>query len=317
MSRNKKRIKSTSCPNCHEVFVDANYNFCPYCGQENHTHKLPVKHFLMETLESLTHFDTKLLTTVKDLVLQPGLVTKNYNSNKRARYVPPIKMYVFTTFIFLLIVAFLFNHTIEENNETFRKNIMHAKTNGINLYTKTEIDSLTLVNLRSTKNLNNSKIDSILKANNKKTDWLNTRIVNSFIKLQTGDLKISELYKKFIKYASYSFFIFMPFFALILKQFYFRKNYYYSEFLVFSIFYHIFIFGLMGVLLLIDGLFNINFGSLVISFFTLIFVYLGISLKTVFDGNWPKTILKTSILSFVYVFCLFFLSIFLILGSMI
>lgn len=317
MSRNKKRIKSTSCPNCHEVFVDVNYNFCPYCGQENHTHKLPVKHFLIETLESFTHFDTKFLTTVKDLVLQPGLVVKNYNSNIRARYVPPIKMYVFTTFVFFLIVAFLFNHTVENNDEAFRKNIANATTNGVNLYTRTEIDSLTFVNLRNTKNLTNSKIDSVLKAGNKKTDWFNTRIVNSFIKLQTGDLKISELYKKFIKYASYSFFIFMPFFALILKQFYFRKNYYYSEFLVFSIFYHIFIFGLMGVLLLIQKIFNIDFSYLVIPFFTLIFIYLGMSLKIVFDGSWPKTMLKTSILSFVYVFSLFFLSIFLILGSMI
>lgn len=317
MSRAKKRAKSTSCPNCHGVFGDANYNFCPYCGQENHTHKLPVKHFVMETLESFTHFDTKFLNTLKDLILKPGLVTKNYNSNKRARYVPPIKMYVFITFLFLLIVSFLFNHAIEEKNEIFRKDIMQAKTNGINLYSKTEIDSLTFISLRSVKNLTNSKVDSILRARNTKTDWFNTRIVNSFIKLQTGDLQISELYKKFIKYASYSFFIFMPFFALILKQFYFRKDYYYSEFLVFSIFYHIFIFGLLGVLLLIEKVFNINYGYLLISFFVIIFIYLGISLKTVFEGSWKKSIFKTTVLSFLYVFCLFFLFIFLVLGSMI
>ncbi|TDE48409.1 DUF3667 domain-containing protein [Flavobacterium sp. GT3P67] len=63
----------------------------------------------METLESFTHFDTKFLNTLKDLILKPGLVTKNYNSNKRARYVPPIKMYVFITFLFLLIVSFFIN----------------------------------------------------------------------------------------------------------------------------------------------------------------------------------------------------------------
>ncbi|MFV5703332.1 DUF3667 domain-containing protein [Flavobacterium sp. XS2P12] len=271
----------------------------------------------METLESLTHFDTKFLNTLRDLVLKPGIVIKNYNSNKRAHYVPPIRMYVFTTFIFLLIVSFLFNHTIEENNETFRKQIMVVKTNGINLYSKTEIDSLTFTKLRHVKNLTNSEINTILKSSNIKTDWFNTRIVNSFIKLQTGDLKISELYKKFVKYASYSFFMFMPFFALILKLFYFRKEYYYSEFLIFSIFYHIFIFGLMGILLLIERLFNINFVYLLIPFFILIFVYLGISLKNVFEGSWPKTIFKTFILSFVYVLCLFCLFIFLILGSMI
>jgi hypothetical protein len=65
MSRTKKRIKSASFPNYNEVFVDVNYNFYPYCGQENHTHKLPVKYFIMETLESLTHFDTKFLNKLK------------------------------------------------------------------------------------------------------------------------------------------------------------------------------------------------------------------------------------------------------------
>lgn len=125
------------------------------------------------------------------------------------------------------------------------------------------------------------------------------------------------MYKKFVKYTSYSFFIFMPFFALILKLFYFRKDYYYSEFLVFSIFYHTFIFGLMGVILLFERIFNINFLYLLIPFSILIFAYLGISLRTVFDGSWRKTIFKTAILSFIYVFCLFFLFIFLILGSII
>lgn len=133
MTRNKKRVTSTSFPNCNEEFAGINPNFCVYCGQKNHTHKLPFKHFLIETLESLTHFDIKLLNTLNDLVLKPGLATKNYNANKRAQYVSPMKMHVLTTFIFLLIVSFLFNQNIEENNEIFRKSILVVKTNGINL----------------------------------------------------------------------------------------------------------------------------------------------------------------------------------------
>ncbi len=317
MSRTKKRVKSTSCPNCHEVFADINHNFCPYCGQENHTHKLPVTHFVMETLESLTHFDTKFLATLKDLVLKPGLVIKNYNNNKRSRYVPPIRMYVFITFIFFLIISLVFSHSVEENNDSFRKNISASGNTRFDLFTQTTLDSLTQKKLQSIKNLTNSKIEKVLKIQNIKTDWINTRLVNSFVKLQTGEIKVSDLYKKFMKYASYSFFIFMPFFALILKGFYFRRNYFYSEFLVFSIFYHIFIFGLLTVILLVDKLFNINQLYLIAPFLISIFIYLGISLKTVFEGSWRKTVFKTSILSFIYIFCLGFLFLFLVLGSMI
>jgi hypothetical protein len=317
MSRNKKRVKSTTCPNCHEVFVDINHNFCPFCGQENHTHKLPVKHFVMETLESLTHFDTKFLTTLKDLVLKPGLVIKNYNSNKRARYVPPIRMYVFTTFVFLLIVSLIFNHTVEDNDEKLKVSLASASKFEFGIIDKTKVDSLTLKKLQSIKKLSNSKVEAIFREANIQTNWINTRFINSFVKLQTGEMKTSELYKKFIKYASYSFFIFMPFFALILKLFYFRRDYYYSEFLVFSIFYHTFIFGLLAIVLLLDNLFNINHLYLIGPFFIVIFTYLGISLKKVFEGGWLKTIFKTSILSFAYLFCLCLLFVFLVLGSMI
>lgn len=270
----------------------------------------------METLESLTHFDTKFLNTLKDLVLKPGLVIKNYNTNKRARYVPPIRMYVFTTFVFLLIVSFVFNHSIEENNETFSKYISTSKGTEIELFTQTKLDSLTQKKLQSVKNLTNIKVDSVFKIQKVKTDWINTRLVNSFVKIQTRELKVSDLYKKFVKYASYSFFIFMPFFALILKGFYFRRNYYYSEFLVFSIYYHIFIFGLLTFLLLIESIFGFDVNYLIAPFLILIFLYLGITLKKVFEGSWRKTIFKTSILSLVYIFCLALLFLFLVLGSM-
>ena len=106
MSRTKKRIKTASCPNCHTVFADEQSNFCAHCGQENHTHKLPVKHFLMELVESFTHFDTKFVATFKDLILKPGLVIQNFNDNKRTRYVPPIRIYAFMSFAFFLFFNF-------------------------------------------------------------------------------------------------------------------------------------------------------------------------------------------------------------------
>lgn len=317
MSRTKNRVKSTSCPNCHEVFTDVNHNFCPYCGQENHTHKLPIKHFVMETLESLTHFDTKFLSTIKDLILKPGLVIKNYNNNKRARYVPPIRMYVFITFIFYLLLSILFNNEIEEQDVKVKSTINKSEKVQFGLFSKMLIDSATQKQLQNIKEINYDKVSILLKSKKIKTDWINVRFLTSYIKLQTGELKMSDLNHKIIKYFSYSLFLFMPFFALILNVFYIRRNYFYSEFLVFSIFYHIFLFGISALVLIIEKISKLEFEYLIIMSILSGFNYLGISLKTVFEGTWFKTIFKTFILSFIYSVCLILLFIFMVLGSFI
>ena len=55
----RQRVKRTDCPNCGRSLLAAD-NYCPSCGQENHTHKLPVRHFIVELLSGLFNFDTKL-----------------------------------------------------------------------------------------------------------------------------------------------------------------------------------------------------------------------------------------------------------------
>jgi hypothetical protein len=150
MSRTKNRLKSTSCPNCHKVFADEQYNFCPYCGQENHTHKLPVKHFLMELLESFTHFDTKVIATFKDLILQPGLVIQKYNDNKRARYVPPIRIYAFTSFAFFLFFNFMVGKEVESISLKVKTMPNNAPALSANAFgTNTKVDTLTSRELRA------------------------------------------------------------------------------------------------------------------------------------------------------------------------
>lgn len=54
----------------------------------------------MELVESLTHCDTKFFQTFMDLVWRPGLVVKNYNADKRARYFPPVRIFFLRVLFF-------------------------------------------------------------------------------------------------------------------------------------------------------------------------------------------------------------------------
>jgi rRNA maturation endonuclease Nob1 len=115
----KIRRKSDNCLNCDNALRPED-NFCPNCGQENNSHKVPVKHLLLEVFVDFFHFDTKLWNTVKASVTQPGKITIDYLNGKRARYVPPVKFYVFVSFIFFLLLGKLSEEAID-NNQNFIK----------------------------------------------------------------------------------------------------------------------------------------------------------------------------------------------------
>jgi hypothetical protein len=116
----KNRIKSDTCLNCH-TFLRPEDNYCPNCGQENKTHIIAVKHLLFEVFEDLFHFVTKLWNTLKASFTRPGKITIDYLEGKRARYVPPVKFYVFVSFIFFLLLGKLSEEAIDNNNSLFKK----------------------------------------------------------------------------------------------------------------------------------------------------------------------------------------------------
>ncbi|GAB3172484.1 DUF3667 domain-containing protein [Telluribacter humicola] len=109
----KHRRKHSVCPNCNHLLHPED-NYCPNCGQENHDLKIPLGHLLYEFVESITHFDTKLWETSKAIFTRPGKITKDFLDGKRARYVPPARMYVFVSFVFFLLLNTVFDRSIQE-----------------------------------------------------------------------------------------------------------------------------------------------------------------------------------------------------------
>jgi hypothetical protein len=318
----RKRKKSFECANCHHTFNDVN-NYCPSCGQENHTHKIPVNHFALELAESLTHFDTKVFKTFRDMVVKPGLVIKNYNSNKRARYVPPVRIYVFLSFIFFFLISILYTGSAEkrsiEMENDVRKSFLENNLDGVgsvNFITKTQISTKDFIDISSIKPLTNFIIDSFLTSRNVKTDWINTRIIHTIIKVYNGETSFKSIYIKMIKFSSYALIIFMPFFAMILKLLYRKKRMFFSEFLVFSIYFHSFIFVLLTIFLILNKYLLHNWDFILAIIFVAL-IYLIVSLKTVYEDGYLKTFFKWLIISLVYVCSLVFLLFGLFLSSII
>ncbi len=88
--------------NCLNCGFPVEERFCSRCGQENLEPKESVGHLVGHFFADLTHFDSKLFVTLKDLIIRPGFLTREYVAGRRVAYLNPIRMYVFISAIFFV-----------------------------------------------------------------------------------------------------------------------------------------------------------------------------------------------------------------------
>lgn len=94
------------CLNCNTPLYG---RYCHVCGQENLEPKETVWHLVNHFFQDITHFDGKFFSTVKYLITKPGFLSKEYMQGKRASYLNPIRMYVFTSAVFFVVLFSLTN----------------------------------------------------------------------------------------------------------------------------------------------------------------------------------------------------------------
>jgi hypothetical protein len=99
VSHLSERIEK-DCLNCGAVVQG---RFCQVCGQENIEPKESFWHLVTHFMYDITHFDGKFFSTLKLLLFKPGFLSHEYLRGKRASYLHPIRMYVFTSAFFFLI----------------------------------------------------------------------------------------------------------------------------------------------------------------------------------------------------------------------
>ncbi len=91
-----------ACANCGRTFSG---RFCPDCGQDLEDIRRPFAEIARDFLGDFFAFDARLWRTLVPLFTRPGSLTVDYIEGRRARYVPPLKLYVFAGFLYFTIVA--------------------------------------------------------------------------------------------------------------------------------------------------------------------------------------------------------------------
>lgn len=326
--------KEKNCLNCGATVVG---RYCHVCGQENLEPKESIWHLASHFFNDITHFDGKFFTTLKDSILKPGFLSKEYMLGKRTSYLNPVRMYIFMSAIFFLIF-FSFLHTyndspikiamngktIEQINKmdsaSFAKFTAHInKEDGKPAIpmTRTEFKKYTDstlpvsgLHLSGSKYKSKKEYDSVLATGGKKNNWFERKLIYK-------DLELNEKYhnnsKEILNALSATLlhslpqmlFVSLPFLALILKLLYIRrKQFYYVSHFIFSIHLYVFLFIAILIMLCISKLNEaLNWRVLSLLHALLgfgLFVYSYLALKNFYQQGWAKTLIKFLLLVFLF-----------------
>jgi hypothetical protein len=242
-------------------------------------------HMVTHFFYDITHFDSKFFTTLKDLLFKPGFLSKEYVNGRRASYLHPIKMYVFTSAMFFLLFFSFFSPETKSNFDTtlsmqertelanaIKRDLVKDSTNS---QFKQQLDQIldssrqftvndamqlergeVFITFISTPYKTFAAYDSAQKLlpKSERDGWIVRRLTAKQINInkkfrQNPKAASEKLFNNILHKLPYMLFVSLPIFAFILQLVYIRrrKQFYYADHGVFTIHLYIFSFLLLLV----------------------------------------------------------------------
>ena len=336
MSHLKERAEKI-CLNCKAQLSGP---FCHNCGQENIEPKESAWHLVTHFFNDITHFDGKFFSTTGLLIKRPGFLPREYMLGRRASYLNPIRMYIFSSAVFFLFFFTVF-HLAEkgidrsitiggksiEEIRSLMPDSLKAFTTRINQGKPVPKDALepfldSLKNIggfhfTSRKYSSKREYDSLLATGVKKHNWLERKLIYKELEINEkyhnrGGDALTSLSSIFLHSLPQMLFVSLPFFALLLKFLYRQqKEYYYVSHGIFSIHFYIFIFIVLLSILTVGKIREMTHWEWIGYFewllrFT-IFFYLYKAMRNFYLQRRAKTIVKFMLLTFSSIFLLLIL----------
>ncbi len=286
-----------NCPNCDNQ-LQTEDNFCSSCGQENKNLHVGFFDLSKDFLGSNFNFDTKLLVTLRHLIFKPGYLSEEFAKGRRASYVPPIRLYLFISFIYFLALGLDVTKDTEVTSSGIDANMT---MNGVSVNPDLEEpDSLTTMLLGYKADPNNqTELDSMLTILDMDTTDFNRHFAKQMARLVNDQ---DEFADEWIGNMSIAMFFLMPVFALLLWLFAAKPKPYYIDSLMFSLNTHSFFFLALTIDYLIAILWSNNFIFMLIVLG--MFGYIGVGTKRLQPINWKRSFFKTFIIATCYLLIL-------------
>ncbi|WP_445452603.1 DUF3667 domain-containing protein [Flavobacterium sp. 25HG05S-40] len=282
MSRSPLR-KDKTCLNCRYVVEN---RFCPNCGQENTDTRKTFHHLFVHFFEDLTHYENSFWKTIRNLLVKPAALTKEYLSGKRLSYLAPVRLYIFISFVTFFVISVWPNDENEIDNIVDMNQTQTVKVVGKDGKVRDSVISAKKIKASEVLAKYQKEMEDQKVSNEKQNEgffnmgYLNVRQLDSMQKYGPKDEKLSdweynmikktlvikakytrkELMEKFFEQAKKNFpktlFIYMPLFAFILWLFHGKKRWYYFDHGIFTLHYFSFLLLITLILFFVRKLMN-------------------------------------------------------------
>ena len=94
---------SPDCLNCGSYMRG---QYCAVCGQRAHSRLISLWELVRDAFGDLFELDSRLWQTLVPLLLRPGMLTHDYLQGRRARFMPPFRMYLVLSLLFFVVAFF-------------------------------------------------------------------------------------------------------------------------------------------------------------------------------------------------------------------
>ena len=93
-------------PECLNCGAHSRGQYCAQCGQRGQSRLISLWELVRDAFGDLFELDSRLWKTLVPLLAKPGLLTHDYLQGRRARYMPPFRMYLVLSLLFFLVAFF-------------------------------------------------------------------------------------------------------------------------------------------------------------------------------------------------------------------
>ena len=321
-----------SCLNCGDA---RSGRYCAQCGQNDRNYMRALLPMLWELIREAFEVDSRVPRTVGLLFFVPGSLSREFSLNRRARYSSPVRLYLFASFLFFLVLSLAVPDTMPDAVDDLSKRGGPVEANAAQVDPSQAVSDTQLAALEAAlRPGQGQKVDDILRRPT--ADWTRTgvamlaRLMNSEDPFGLDDASVPAAQpdpdrpgllarafatswvdlmhdpgvfaQRFIGNMPIAMFFLLPFLALALAICYFRKRRYFVEHLVFAMHVQTFVFLVLSMSLLIP--FGPIGGWVNLFLILTLEVYYLVALRRFYRNGWIWTLIKGFTVQWLYLWVL-------------
>lgn len=283
--------------------------YCGNCGQRAASRLISIWELLRDAFGDLFELDSRLWHTLIPLMTRPGKLTRDYLLGRRARYMPPFRMYLVLSIVFFLLAFFDPREELGVLFEPPAPTGEGADATGGGGSADTGPGIVFSVDGETDENCKFEGYDP-----SEMPDWLASRLTLERLTIMCNRIVADDgraFLRELADNVPAALFILLPLMALVLKLLYPLSRRYYVEHLLFVVHYHAFVFLVLTLEVLLGRLGSwLRAPDLpidVITFAMSVYVpiYLYKAQRRVYEQGRLSTVLKFLLLALAYLAGLF------------